>query len=214
MGRRKKEPESVHRENISSAAKLLFSKKGVASTTMDEIAKEAGYSKATLYVYFANKEEIVGFLVLKSMKLLLVVLHEAVLEPVTVKEKYYKICNALTQYQEQYPLYFTLALGEINVNFDKEDYLPIEKETYEIGEQINTEIMQFIRSGIDAGEFIPDMPILETVFLFWASLSGIIQMAVNKQSYIEKTIKQSKAQFLEFGFNKLYRLISMDGKDL
>ncbi len=30
--------------------------------------------------------------------------------------------------QEQYPLYFTLALGEINVNFDKEDYLPIEKE--------------------------------------------------------------------------------------
>lgn len=213
MGRRKKEPEGVHRENISSAAKILFAKKGVASTTMDEIAKEAGYSKATLYVYFANKEEIVGFLVLKSMKLLLAVLHEAVIEPVTVEEKYYKICYALVQYQEQYPLYFTLALGEINVNFDKEDYLPIEQETYEVGEQINAEIMQFIRSGIDAGELIPDMPILETVFLFWASLSGIIQMAANKQSYIEKAMNQSKEHFLEYGFNKLYRLISTAGKE-
>lgn len=211
MGRRKKEPESVHRENISSAAKRLFSNRGVASTTMDEIAKEAGYSKATLYVYFANKDEIVGFLVLKSMRLLLDVLREAVHEPVAVKEMYYKICNALTQYQEQYPLYFTLALGEININFEKEDYLPIEKETYEVGEQINAEIVQFIHSGIDAGEFAPDIPVLQTVFLFWASLSGVIQMAVNKQSYIEKVMNLSKEQFLEFGFSKLYLLITVGG---
>ena len=35
---------------------------------MNDIAKTAGYSKATLYVYFENKEEIIGFLVLDSMK--------------------------------------------------------------------------------------------------------------------------------------------------
>lgn len=210
MGRRKKEPESVHRENISSAAERLFSYKGIVSTTMDDIAKEAGYSKATLYVYFSKKEEIIGCLVLKSMKMLLSVLHKATADPITIKEKYHKICTALTQYQEQFPLYFTFALGEINVNFDKENYLPIEKETYEIGEQINDEIAQFIRSGIDTGEFLPDLPVLQTVFLFWASLSGIIQMAVNKQLYIEKTMNLSKEQFLEFGFGKLYQLLTME----
>ena len=57
MGRRKKEPKSVHRAAISSAAATLFSEKGVEHTSMDEIAKQAGYSKATLYVYFKNKEE-------------------------------------------------------------------------------------------------------------------------------------------------------------
>lgn len=213
MGRRKKEPESVHRENIASVAKRLFSCKGIDLTTMDEIAREAGYSKATLYVYFANKDEIVGFLVLKSMKLLLAVLHEAVVGPAAVKEKYFKICNALMQYQEQNPLYFTLALGEININFDKEDYLPVEKETYEVGEQINAEIVRFIRSGIDEGAFKPDLPVLQTVFLFWASLSGLIQMAVNKQSYIEKTMNQSKEQFLGFGFHRLYRLITAEDRE-
>ncbi len=68
MGRRKKEPRSVHRENIASAASVLFMEKGIAETSMDDIAKAAGYSKATLYVYFENKEEIVGILVLGSMK--------------------------------------------------------------------------------------------------------------------------------------------------
>ena len=68
MGRRKKEPRSVHRENIMSAASALFMERGISATSMDDIAKAAGYSKATLYVYFENKEEIVGILVLNSMK--------------------------------------------------------------------------------------------------------------------------------------------------
>ena len=68
MGRRKKEPKSVHREHIASAASVLFMEKGIAATSMDDIAKAAGYSKATLYVYFENKEEIISILVLNSMK--------------------------------------------------------------------------------------------------------------------------------------------------
>jgi len=68
MGRRKKEPKSVHRENIASAASELFMERGIIATSMDDIAKAAGYSKATLYVYFENKEEIVGLLVLNSLK--------------------------------------------------------------------------------------------------------------------------------------------------
>ena len=68
MARRKKEPKSVHRENIAAAASALFMEKGTTATSMNDIAKAAGYSKATLYVYFENKEEIIGFLVLDSMK--------------------------------------------------------------------------------------------------------------------------------------------------
>lgn len=46
MGRRKKEPKSVHREKIATAASTLFMEKGIAATSMDDIAKAAGYSKA------------------------------------------------------------------------------------------------------------------------------------------------------------------------
>ena len=68
MARRKKEPQSVHRKNISIVAEKLFMEKGINNTSMNDIARESGYSKATLYVYFKNKEELVGFLVLESMQ--------------------------------------------------------------------------------------------------------------------------------------------------
>ena len=65
---KKKEPALIHRKNISDAANTLFISKGITDTTMDNIAKLAGYSKATLYVYFENKEEIFFSLVYKHAK--------------------------------------------------------------------------------------------------------------------------------------------------
>ena len=49
MARRKKEPYPVHRSRIADAAGNLFSQRGLTSVTMDDIARESGYSKATLY---------------------------------------------------------------------------------------------------------------------------------------------------------------------
>lgn len=210
MGRRKKTSETTHRETIASAAESLFLQRGIESTTMDDLAKEAGYSKATLYVYFANKEEILAFLILKSMKLLYSLIQTAISCPGTIKEKYDCICHALVEYQEQYPLYFTFAIGEIHLNFHKKNFMPIEKEIYEVGEQINQEIIQFLHSGMESKVFLPNLPVLQTVFLFWASLSGLIQMAAKKQNYIETAMGQSKEQFLAFGFHKLYGMIARE----
>ena len=59
-----------HRGSILAAAERLFAEKGTEKTTMDDIAKEAEYSKATLYVYFQSKEEIIGAILLSGMVLL------------------------------------------------------------------------------------------------------------------------------------------------
>lgn len=206
MGRRKKEPESAHREAIAQAAEHLFFEKGMDRTTMDNVAKEAGYSKATLYVYFANKEELIHYLVLKSMKLLKEMLAEAVTGPGTTREKYNRICLALVRYEEQYPCYFSLALGTIDVEFEGRSPLPVETETMETGEQINHVLASYIQEGIASGDFRPGLPVFPTVFLFWSSLSGLIQMASSKQAYIKKAMGISKQQFLTFGFEQLYRM--------
>ena len=68
MARRKKQPVQEHRGAIAAAAAALFEQNGAASTTMDDIAHAAGYSKATVYVYFKNKDEIVSLLTLESMR--------------------------------------------------------------------------------------------------------------------------------------------------
>ena len=214
MGRRKKEPRSVHRENIVSAASTLFMERGIAATSMDDIAKAAGYSKATLYVYFENKEEIVGILVLNSMKKLYDYISSALIQHETTKARYDFICRGLVQYQEEFPFYFKMVLDKINIDFEGKEYLPEERETYQIGEEINEKIKNFLLSGMEKGDLRNDLDIMPAIFNFWGMLSGIIQLAANKEEYIKKSMGLSKIKFLEYGFSLVYRSIAIKEKGL
>ena len=214
MGRRKKEPRSVHRENIVSAASALFMERGIAATSMDDIAKAAGYSKATLYVYFENKEEIVGILVLNSMKKLYDYISSALTQHETTKTRYNFICRGLLRYQEEFPFYFKMVLDKINIDFESKEYLPEERETYQIGEEINEKIKNFLLSGMEKGDLRNDLDIMPAIFNFWGMLSGIIQLAANKEEYIKKSMGLSKIKFLEYGFSLVYHSIAIKEKDL
>ena len=214
MGRRQKEPRSVHRENIVSAASALFMEKGIAATSMDDIAKAAGYSKATLYVYFENKEEIVGILVLNSMKKLYDYISSALIQHETTKARFDFICRGLVQYQEEFPFYFKMVLDKINIDFESKEYLPEERETYQIGEEINEKIKNFLLSGMEKGDLRNDLDIMPAIFNFWGMLSGIIQLAANKEEYIKKSMGLSKIKFLEYGFSLVYHSLAIKEKSL
>lgn len=51
-------PPDSKREPILAAAQIQFSRYGFRRTSMEDIAKETGVSRASLYSYFENKEEI------------------------------------------------------------------------------------------------------------------------------------------------------------
>lgn len=185
--------------------------RGIAATSMDDIAKAAGYSKATLYVYFENKEEIVGILVLNSMKKLDDYISSALMQHEATKARYDFICRGLVQYQEEFPFYFKMVLDKINIDFESKNYLPEEKETYQIGEEINEKIKNFLLSGMEKGDLRSDLEIMPAILNFWGMLSGIIQLAANKEEYIKKSMGLSKIKFLEYGFSLVYYSIATKG---
>lgn len=59
------------RDRILDAAARAFSKHGVSGVKMDQIAKESGYSSASLYNYFSNRNAVVLALVDRSVERLL-----------------------------------------------------------------------------------------------------------------------------------------------
>lgn len=207
MARRKKEARSVHRKTISTAAEQLFLKKGIENTSMSDIAEAAGYSKATLYVYFQNKEELVGFLVLESMRRLYDYMQAALQKQKDTAECYREICLSLVRYQEEYPFYFHMVLEKINVDFTAGHFLPEEKETFLVGEKINGLLADFLESGIARGDIRPDIEVMPTIFSLWGMLAGLIRLADTKQEYIAQSMKKSRQDFLFYGFDLLYRSI-------
>ncbi|MBD26094.1 MAG: hypothetical protein CMG46_14015 [Candidatus Marinimicrobia bacterium] len=58
LSQRKQEERKVRKEAIIKGALKVFNNSGIDKTTMDEIAKESGFGKATLYYYFSSKEEV------------------------------------------------------------------------------------------------------------------------------------------------------------
>lgn len=57
-----KNPEE-RRNEILDAAEMLFTSKGYAKTTVNDILKEVGVAKGTFYYYFQSKEEVMDAIV-------------------------------------------------------------------------------------------------------------------------------------------------------
>ena len=58
------------RAKIVDAARSIFARKGFARGIMDEIAKEAGIAKGTIYLYFRSKKEIYKAVMDRDMEFL------------------------------------------------------------------------------------------------------------------------------------------------
>lgn len=66
--------DSEKRRQIIAGARTVFRAKGYEGASMDAIAKAAGVSKGTLYVYFTNKDDLFKALIFEEKRLLVAAL--------------------------------------------------------------------------------------------------------------------------------------------
>ncbi len=192
-----------NRNNILEAAQKLFEEKGLLQTTMDDIAKEADYSKSTIYVYFKSKDEIYNQIVYKSMCMLRDKLNQSIGASTEYEKYFYAICDTLVDFQEGYPLYFESITGKIGISKKDFDEQPILLEVYKVGEEINTIVARLFENGSKDEYFRKDLEPLLTTFALWASICGIILMASQKETYLKEKANINKKAFLEYSFKML-----------
>ncbi|MBQ2884828.1 MAG: TetR family transcriptional regulator [Alphaproteobacteria bacterium] len=68
MARKCKEDAEKTRQAVIEAALDVFSEKGYAKATFDEIAARAGFTKGAVYWYFRNKADLVAALIVEYME--------------------------------------------------------------------------------------------------------------------------------------------------
>lgn len=74
-----KEQEKEQRRNyILDAAEKLFFSRGYDGVSMDDIANEVEFNKATLYLYFKNKESLFFTVVLRGIRILNAMIEEGI----------------------------------------------------------------------------------------------------------------------------------------
>lgn len=188
-----------HRGSILAAAERLFAEKGTDKTTMDDIAKEAEYSKATLYVYFQSKEEIINAILLSGMVLLQKKLHEAIEGREDWFGAYSAICGAIIRFYEENPSTYEAAANRLAVLSLDEEPAGEARELVRVSNEINRELMDFLEKGADQGIVHTSRPLAETILLFWASLSGMVRTAEQAEDYISRAFGLDRSSFLKDG---------------
>ncbi|BDZ69832.1 TetR/AcrR family transcriptional regulator [Methanobacterium petrolearium] len=101
-GKRKKQ----RRENIIDAAKKLFFETDYDNVSMDEIAKEIGLGKGTLYIYFNSKESLFYAVALRGMQILNSVHLKYLNQKKSGLNKLHALIDGYFQFTQEYPEYF------------------------------------------------------------------------------------------------------------
>lgn len=211
-GNKKESVRNLHMQNILTAAERLFAEKGFNSTTIEDISKSAEYSRRTVYAYYKSKDEIYYHIVLKGLRDLKNNLSSAILENSNFMIRYKSICEAMVKYFYTSPHSFAAVDNFKSKNFDFNNILPVTKEIFMVGEEINQMIEGFIEDGKKQGVVKSNVKVKETGLILWSSISGILELVRNKGSFIEIATGTTIEEFLDYSFNQIINSILEEEK--
>lgn len=89
--------DPVKREQILDGARSIFMKVGFDAASMNDITREAGVSKGTVYVYFSGKEELFAALIEREKNKVSIALREILADNEGVEDALYRFAVAFVQ---------------------------------------------------------------------------------------------------------------------
>jgi len=146
------------RTQIIEAADQHFSHYGYEKTTVSDLAKSIGFSKAYIYKFFDSKQAIGEVICANCLETIMVNVKEEVAKAPTPSSKLRNIFSALVK--NSIELFFQdRKLYEIAAFAAGERWPP----TLVYEDEIKSMLLNIIREGREAGEFERKTPIDETV---------------------------------------------------
>jgi AcrR family transcriptional regulator len=185
---RKEKEKEIRRNDIIDAAERVFFSKGFDGCTMDDVAREAEFSKRTVYVYFNSKEQIHFEIMIRGYKLFLGMLKENMntIDSSNAVEDLKQIAMTLYKFSIDYPHHFDAIMQYENSELDYQKGVPDKsrEECYALGEESLSYLIRLLQEGAEEGSVRSDLEIKKTALALWASIIGVFNIIMKKKNYI------------------------------
>ncbi len=161
-------------EELLEKITALFLRYGVKSVTMDDISRELGISKKTLYLHFTDKKDVV----LKSVDFSLT--HQKCKIDELSNEMYENAIDVLMKVSQQ--LIITQSKVNQNVNYDLQKYYPEawEKTRQSRQDHVFKSVKENILRGIEEGIYRDDFEIDVICHLYVSHLENSHSELISK----------------------------------
>ena len=158
------------REQIVEAAREHFSRYGYEKTTVSDLAKSIGFSKAYIYKFFDSKQAIGEAICAKTLSVIVATVEEAITGATTPSDKFRRMFRVLVT--TSVSLFFNdRKLYDVAAYAASEQWSPV--STY--CERITQIVTEIVREGRESGEFERKTPLDETV----QAIDLVVQPYVN-----------------------------------
>jgi TetR/AcrR family transcriptional regulator len=182
IAERRSEEKERRRAEILDAAVRLYAEKGWEAVTMEQVARSARLSRALLYLYFTEKEDLLFGIGERALKVLASRFAEAVARAAKGSDQVEAIGRAYMAYAHEFPHYF-----DVCARFQAHSTSPQpgsnEAACVLGGDATLAVVVRAIETGIADGSIRADIgnPMLVAVAL-WGFTHGVIQLAMAKST--------------------------------
>lgn len=181
---RREEEKGKRRTEMVDAAEKLYAQLGWDAVTMDRVAKGARLSRALLYVYFRDKDDLLlaiaerSLLDLRDRFIAAAAAHQRGLDKVQA------IGHAYVLFQQQKPWSFD-ACSRFHAH--QAAGQPAETACAKAGDAVIGVIVQALLQGQGDGSIRKDLgPPAQVCVMLWAFTHGLIQIGTNKAQEIAR----------------------------
>lgn len=171
--RKTKDDAEKTRRDILKAALAVFSKKGYASTSLEEIAKAAGVTRGAIYWHFDNKAKLYNTLIDEANTKGDIVIAEAMKGCTTFREMCKKILIAqwkLLEEDEEYRAIMILVMFNTGIVPELEESRKILLES---SKKVVKIVADHMKLGIESGQLRSDKKPIELSHAFLAYQQGV-----------------------------------------
>ena len=179
----------ARKELILQGALNVFCKNGLEGTTMDYIAEDSGFGKATLYYYFHSKEEVFSAILENGWLSLWESLEPIINSNNKPRQTFIDVLFQITKNVRKHPgLYEFLFNVPKSISFENEPWKKYQERMY-------IAIHSLLEDGIKIGEF----PKIDSKLLFKAMgglFMGLVLMGNKEKPVSEQDVEELLNQLI------------------
>src|SRR5512137_1712204 len=194
-----KEREQRRLYILDTAEKLFFAR-GFTSVTMEDIAKEVGLNKATLYLYFEDKDSLFFAIVLRKIRMLQNIYRNYAEQEINGREKARMIGAAFFDFARENPDYFRLLCTAGPERFRNTENTLAQVVRDLLGKELYL-IRDVLKDGIEDGSIRNDLDPLEMAVYISLSSTSIVCLSPDWRNVLEQggiTYDMFVADYLRF----------------
>ena len=162
------------RDQIMDTARRLFGERGTTDVPMDEIAAEAGVARSTVYVYFANRDDLLRACVQSMYDRMTATIAVVVADDASPAERLRGLILGLLERIDESPAFFRLAMATQAT--PGEGSAAVGGALMMIGLDMIRVLEELVLAGIAAGDFRADLDPERAVVLVGQHIYGALSV--------------------------------------